>query len=90
MSIAKVAEDLIGLRAKSVLPPIILFPIGAAMGVFARKAAGRFTAWFHPDSMLPPFFPIMVTMAERATEGRRLIPVEASSATGWGALLPAV
>lgn len=55
MSIGKVAEDLIGRRAKGIFLIIILFLICLVMGVFVRTVAGLFTAEFYPESVFPTF-----------------------------------
>jgi len=62
LSIGKVAEDLIGKRAKSIFLLIILFLICLVMGVFVRTVAGLFTADFYPESVFPTFFLIAVAM----------------------------
>ncbi|MBI4465441.1 MAG: carbon starvation protein A [Acidobacteria bacterium] len=53
MSIGKVAEDLIGHRAKSLFHLIIFFLIALAMGVFVHVVAVLFTPQFYPESVLP-------------------------------------
>jgi carbon starvation protein len=62
MSIGKVAEDLIGARAKAIFLLIILFLICIVMGVFVRTVAGLFTAAYYPESVFPTFFLIFVAM----------------------------
>ncbi len=62
LSIGKVAEDLIGKRAKSIFHLIILFLICLVMGVFVRTVAGLFTAEFYPESVFPTFFLMVVAM----------------------------
>ena len=62
LSIGKVAEDLIGHRAKSIFLLIILFLICLVMGVFVRTVAGLFTVAFYPESVFPTFFLIFVAM----------------------------
>ena len=62
LSIGKVAENLIGHRAKSIFLLIILFLICLVMGVFVRTVAGLFTAAFYPESVFPTFFLIAVAM----------------------------
>ncbi|MCB1020109.1 MAG: carbon starvation protein A [Acidobacteria bacterium] len=62
MSIGKVAEDLIGARAKAIFLLIILFLICIVMGVFIRTVAGLFTAAYYPESVFPTFFLIFVAM----------------------------
>lgn len=62
VSVGKVAEDLIGRRAKSIFLLIILFLICLVMGVFVRTIAGLFTAAFYPESVFPTFFLMGVAM----------------------------
>ena len=62
LSVGKVAEDLIGRRAKSIFLLIILFLICLVMGVFVRTIAGLFTAAFYPESVFPTFFLMGVAM----------------------------
>ena len=62
MSIGKVAEDLIGRRAKGIFLLIILFLICLVMGVFVRTVAGLFTAEFYPESVFPTFALIAIAM----------------------------
>ncbi len=62
LSVGKVAEDLIGRRAKSIFLLIILFLICLVMGVFVRTIAGLFTASFYPESVFPTFFLMGVAM----------------------------
>ena len=53
MSIGKVAEHLIGRRAKSLFHLIIFFLIALAMGVFVHVVGVLFTADFYPQAVLP-------------------------------------
>ena len=53
MSIGKVAEGLIGKRAKSLFHIIIFFLIALAMGVFVDVVATLFSPDFYPESILP-------------------------------------
>ena len=62
LSIGKVAEDLIGKRAKSIFHLIILFLICLVMGVFVQTVAELFTAKFYPQSVFPTFFLMLVAM----------------------------
>ncbi|MCY4584931.1 MAG: carbon starvation protein A [Bryobacterales bacterium] len=62
LSVGKVAEDLIGRRAKSIFLLIILFLICLVMGVFVRTIAGLFTGAFYPESVFPTFFLMGVAM----------------------------
>ena len=62
MSIGKVAEDLIGKRAKSLFLLIILFLICLVMGVFVGVVADLFTSAFYPEAVFPTFFLMAVAM----------------------------
>ncbi len=62
MSIGKVAEDLIGRRAKGIFLIIILFLICLVMGVFVRTVSGLFTAQFYPESVFPTFALMAIAM----------------------------
>ena len=53
MSIGKVAEDLIGARAKTLFHLIIFFLIALAMGVFVHVVAVLFSPEFYPEAVLP-------------------------------------
>ncbi len=56
LSIGKVAEDLIGPRAKIIFLFIIFFLICLVMGVFVRTVAGLFTLQYYPEAVFPTFF----------------------------------
>jgi len=62
LSVGKVAEDLIGKRAKSIFLLVILFLICLVMGVFVRTIADLFTTAFYPESVFPTFFLMVVAM----------------------------
>ena len=53
MSIGKVAEGLVGKRAKSLFHIIIFFLISLAMGVFVDVVATLFSPDFYPESVFP-------------------------------------
>lgn len=55
MSIGKVAEDIIGPRAKTLFHVIIFFLVALAMGVFVHVVALLFTHTFHPEAVVPTF-----------------------------------
>ena len=52
-SIGKVAENIIGPRAKSLFHVIIFFLIALAMGVFVQVIAQLFSAEFYPEAVFP-------------------------------------
>ena len=53
MSIGKVAEDIIGPRAKTLFHIIIFFLIGLAMGVFVHVCATLLTTAYNPEAVYP-------------------------------------
>ncbi len=55
LSIGKVAEDLIGPRAKTLFLIIILFLLCLVMGVFVGIVADLFTSSFYPQTVFPTF-----------------------------------
>lgn len=55
LSIGKVAEDIIGPRAKTLFHILIFFLVALAMGVFVYICATLFTAEFYPQSVVPSF-----------------------------------
>lgn len=62
VSIGKVAEDLIGHRAKFLFLLIILFLLCLVMGVFVRTVAGLFTVEYYPEAVFPTFLLMGVAM----------------------------
>jgi carbon starvation protein len=78
MSIGKVAEDVIGPRARSLFHAIIFFLVALAMGVFVHVVALLFTELFYPQAVLPTFglMGIAVVMGLLVHSGRaRLGPL---------------
>jgi carbon starvation protein len=55
MSIGKVAEDIMGPRAKTLFHIIIFFLVSLAMGVFVFVVADLFTDRYHPEAVGPTF-----------------------------------
>lgn len=62
LSIGKIAENLIGKRAKALFLLIILFLICLVMGVFIRTVADLFTSVYYPQAVFPTFFLMGVAM----------------------------
>ena len=83
LSIGKVAEDLIGHRAKSIFLLIILFLICLVMGVFVRTIAGLFTAAFYPESVFPSFALVLVAMVIGWAVYKRSASISYSTAIGF-------
>ena len=52
-SIGKVAEGIIGPRAKSLFHIVIIFLVGLAMGVFVQVISQLFSANFYPQAVFP-------------------------------------
>jgi carbon starvation protein len=55
MSIGKVAEDIMGPRAKTLFHIIIFFLVALAMGVFVYVVADLFPSRYHPEAVGPTF-----------------------------------
>ncbi len=63
VSIGKVAETVIGPRAKSLFHVIIFFLIALAMGVFVQIVAQLFSSAFYPESVFPSFVLMALALA---------------------------
>lgn len=63
MSIGKVAEDIIGRRAKTLFHILIFFLIALAMGVFVQVCATLLTTAYHPEAVYPTSTLMMVAIA---------------------------
>ncbi len=83
LSIGKVAEDLIGHLAKSIVLLIILFLICLVMGVFVRTIAGLFTAVFYPESVFPSFALILIAMVIGWAVYKRSANISYATAIGF-------
>lgn len=90
MSIGKVAEDLIGRRAKGIFLLIILFLICLVMGVFVRTVAGLFTADFYPESVLPTFSLMAIAMVIGWLVYRRGVSVVRLTVVGFFLMLVSI
>ena len=90
MSIGKVAEDLIGRRAKGIFLLIILFLICLVMGVFVRTVAGLFTADFYPESVLPTFSLMGIAMVIGWLVYRRGVSVVRLTVVGFLLMLVSI
>ena len=62
LSVGKIAENLIGKRAKALFLLIILFLICLVMGVFIGTVADLFTSVYYPQTVFPTFFLMVVAM----------------------------
>ncbi len=90
LSIGKVAEDLIGRRAKFLFLLIILFLICLVMGVFIRTVAGLFTADYYPESVFPTFFLIAVAMVIGWLVYKRGVSVGKLTAAGFVLMMASI
>ncbi len=96
-SIGRIAEDIIGHRAKYLFHALIVFLIGLAMGVFVQVVAGLF-AGAYGQAVLPSATVMVVAVAvghlsyRRGISLRILVPIGAALLFGsiWlGAVVPA-
>jgi carbon starvation protein CstA len=62
-SIGKVAESILGSRAKSLFHVIIFFLVALAMGVFVQVVAQLFSAGYHPEAVFPSAALIVLAVA---------------------------
>ena len=83
MSIGKVAEDIIGPRAKSLFHILIFFLVSLAMGVFVYICARLFTDDFYPQAVVPTFTLMGIAMGIGWFIYRRSGPVGAATAVGF-------
>ncbi len=90
MSIGKVAEDLIGKRAKSLFLLIILFLICLVMGVFVGVVADLFTSAFYPEAVFPTFFLMAVAMVIGWLVYKKGASVSKTTAVGFALMLLSV
>ena len=90
MSIGKVAEDLIGRRAKGIFLIIILFLICLVMGVFVRTVSGLFTAEFYPESVFPTFTLIAIAMVMGWLAYKRGISIVRLTVVGFVLMLASI
>jgi carbon starvation protein len=63
MSIGRVAEDIMGRRAKTLFHLIIFFLVALAMGVFVFVVATLFTDVYHPEAVGPTFSLMILAVA---------------------------
>ncbi len=62
-SIGRIAEDIIGHRAKFLFHALIVFLIGLAMGVFVQVVAQLFSEVFYPEAVTPSAVVMIVAIA---------------------------
>jgi carbon starvation protein len=90
LSIGKVAETLIGHRAKAIFLLIILFLICLVMGVFVRTVAGLFLINFYPEAVFPTFFLMFVAMVVGWLVYKRSANVSKCTAVGFVLMMASI
>lgn len=90
VSIGKVAEDLIGRRAKFLFLLIILFLICLVMGVFVRTVAGLFTVEYYPETVFPTFLLMGVAMVIGWLTYRRNADLSKLTMVGFAIMLVSI
>lgn len=90
LSIGKVAENLIGARAKALFLLIILFLICLVMGVFVGVVADLFTMNFYPESVFPTFFLMGVALVIGWMVYKRSASIAKTTAIGFALMLASV
>ena len=89
-SIGKVAESIIGPRAKSLFHAIIFFLIALAMGVFVQVVAQLFTSAFYPEAVFPSFALMTLAVAMGILFYKKGVPLGPLTAAGFALTLIAV
>lgn len=82
-SIGKVAESVIGPRAKSVFHAIIFFLIALAMGVFVQVVAQLFSIAFYPEAVFPSASLIVLAVLMGVLFYRKGLPLGPLTAAGF-------
>jgi carbon starvation protein len=90
LSIGKVAEDLIGPRAKIIFLFIIFFLICLVMGVFVRTVAGLFTLQYYPEAVFPTFFLMGVAVVIGWLVYKRSADISRSTVVGFVLMLASI
>ena len=87
LSIGKVAEEIIGSRAKSLFHVLIFFLVCLAMGVFVHVVASLFTASFYPEAVFPTFSLIAIALVAGWASFKRSIPIWKVTSLGFFLML---
>lgn len=87
MSVGKVAEDVIGPRARSLFHAIIFFLIALGMGVFVHVVALLFTRSFHPQAVLPTAGLMLIAVGVGFLVFRRAAPLGPLTAVAFALTL---
>ena len=90
LSIGKVAEDLIGTRAKTLFLLIILFLLCLVMGVFVGIVADLFTTSFYPESVFPSFCLMGVAFVIGWLVYKRSASVGKTTAVGFALMMGSI
>jgi carbon starvation protein len=90
LSIGKVAEDLVGSRAKTLFLLIILFLLCLVMGVFVGIVADLFTTSFYPQSVFPTFLLMGVAVVIGWLVYKRSASIGVMTAIGFVVMLASV
>ncbi len=83
-SIGRIAEDIIGPRAKLLFHALIVFLIGLAMGVFVQVVAALFSVVFYPGTVTPTAALMLLAVGigylsyRRGVSLRVLVPIGAA------------
>jgi len=89
-SIGKVAETIIGPRAKSLFHTIIIFLIALAMGVFVQVVAQLFSTNFYPEAVFPSGILMVLALAMGVLFYKKGVPLGRLTAVGFVLTLAAV
>ena len=89
-SIGKVAESIIGPRAKTLFHAIIFFLIALAMGVFVQVVAQLFSAAYYPQSIFPSATLMVLAMAMGVLFYKKGLPLGLLTAIGFVLTLGAI
>lgn len=90
LSIGKVAEDIIGPRAKTLFHILIFFLVSLAMGVFVYICATLFTVEFYPQTVIPSFSLMVIAMAIGWAMFRRGVKLGPATAVGFVLMMLAI
>ena len=90
LSIGKIAEEIIGTRAKSLFHILIFFLVCLAMGVFVHVVANLFTVVFYPEAVFPTFFLIGIAIIVGWSVFKKGISIWKVTALGFLLMLIAI
>jgi len=89
-SIGKVAESIIGHRAKSLFHAIIIFLIALAMGVFVQVVSQLFSASFYPEAVFPSASLMVLAVIMGVLFYKKGVPLGRLTVVGFALTLIAV